>query len=122
MGRFVLVYQQSTIHQTYVDYHPVRAMTRLTVSHRGKSPFTLEKLKLPMRYLSLSRDVNGQFHTDGLKVTTHDDRLSLKLAKDTLMDGTKEFDAHPWRKVTNALQLGTHFELNARLERCSNVS
>ena len=65
-------------------------MTRLTVSHRGKSPFTLEKLKLPMRYLSLSRDVNGQFHTDGLKVTTHDDRLSLKLAKDILMDGTKE--------------------------------
>ena len=81
---------KGTIHQTYVDYHPVRAMTRLTVSHRGKSPFTLEKLKLPMRYLSLSRDVNGQFHTDGLKVTTHDDRLSLKLAKDILMDGTKE--------------------------------
>ena len=80
---------KGTIHQSYVDHHPVRALTRLDVSHRGKTPFTLEKLKLPMRYLSLFRDTNGQLHTDGLRVTTHDDRLSLKLAKDVLMNGAE---------------------------------
>ena len=45
-----------------------------------------------MRYLSLFRDNNGQLHTDGLRVTTNDDRLSLKLAKDILMDGAEELE------------------------------
>lgn len=47
---------------------PHRAVTVLEVTNGGATPFQLERLRLPMAHLGLSRAADGRWWTDGLAV------------------------------------------------------
>ena len=97
---------QGTIHADYVAYHPLRALTRLTVHQSGDRPFHLEKLKLPLPSLKLYRDTNNHLHTDGLRVTIQKDRVQLSIAKELRLDGSDSVNliARARKKGTTGLE------------------
>jgi hypothetical protein len=50
---------------------PFRAVTVLTVRNQGTTPFTLERLKLPVPHLGLHRDPSGRWWTEAVEVVVN---------------------------------------------------
>ena len=80
---------KGTIHPALVEYHPARAITRVHVVHRGVRPFTLEKLKIPMRHLAVYEDTHGHLHTDGLRVLSEQEHVQINIDKGLRIDGAE---------------------------------
>jgi hypothetical protein len=59
---------QARLSATEVPRRPFRAVTVLTVRNEGATPFTLERLKLPVPHLSLYRDGTGRWWTEAVEV------------------------------------------------------
>ena len=61
------------IHAALVEanlpFRPHRALTHLHIENRCKEPLTIEKLKIPVNYLTLYQDSRGLFVTSSLHLT-----------------------------------------------------
>jgi hypothetical protein len=59
---------KAALHEENLPFRPHRAMTYVIIENRSKVPIPIERLKIPVNYLTLYQDDRGLFVTSSLKV------------------------------------------------------
>ena len=59
---------KAALNEEHLPFRPHRAMTHVIVENRSKKPIPIERLKIPVNYLTLYQDDRGLFVTSSLSV------------------------------------------------------